>query len=139
MSITITASGFPAERGGGTGGSGTTLPPEPGSYWTLHDFSLSTGIPTVSVVAEDAVATEGADPADNGTFRFERSGPGQNRTLEASYTLSGSATNGQDYQQLDGKVIFSPGQTSKLVDVVALEDDLVEPDETVQVAVQPGP
>jgi len=123
MSITITASGFPE-------------PASSANRWALHNFTLSTGLPSVSVVAEDDVATGGADPADNGTFRFERSGPGQNRALVAHYDLSGTATNGQDYELLDGRVVFAPGETSKLVDVVAVNDGTPEVEENAVPSVQ---
>lgn len=83
------------------------------------------------VTVEDALATEGADPVDTGSFRFERSGPRVDVALPIRYELSGTALNGVDYEQLSGRHVFAPQQTSSLVEVVMLEDDEVEPDEEV--------
>jgi hypothetical protein len=91
------------------------------------------------VTVEDALATEGADPVDTGSFRFERSGPRVDVALPIRYELSGTAVNGVDYEQLSGRHVFAPQQTSSLVEVVMLEDDEVEPDEEIQVALQGNP
>ena len=54
----------------------------------------------VSVTAVDASASE--DATNTGTFRLQRTGnPGQmNHSLTVTYTLTGTAVNGTDYQLL---------------------------------------
>jgi hypothetical protein len=54
-----------------------------------------------------------------------------------NYTLGGSATNGTDYESLNGTAIFPPG--SPFVDVIvkALADNLIEGRETVRLTVVP--
>ncbi|MBF7093647.1 hypothetical protein IUY40_19170, partial [Flavobacterium sp. ALJ2] len=48
-----------------------------------------------------------------------------------NYTLSGTATNGTDYTALSGKVTIAAGQISAVINIEALKDGVIEPNETV--------
>ncbi|GBG33102.1 Sodium/calcium exchanger 1 [Hondaea fermentalgiana] len=48
-------------------------------------------------------------------------------------TRSGTARGGEDFEHTDGKLIFLPGETNKVVRVNIIDDNVYEPDETFQV------
>ena len=56
----------------------------------------------------------------------------------AYQTADGTATAGQDYQAVSGKVTFAPGETTKSVVVNVIGDTLVEPDETFSLIATPA-
>src|SRR5213594_791758 len=62
--------------------------------------------PTVTVYATDARASESG--ADTGTFTIRRTGP-TNFPLAVFYYLSGTASNGVDYERLGNSVQISAG------------------------------
>src|SRR6202008_5188515 len=51
--------------------------------------------------------------------------------LNVSYTVSGSATNGTDYQTLSGTVTIPIGSSSATITVVPIDDNQSEGNETV--------
>lgn len=89
----------------------------------------------VSVTAPDATASEtGPDP---GMFRFTRSG-GTTAALTVTFTLTGTATNGTDYQSVPLTVTFAAGQATANVVVMPLADTATEGLETVILTVVDG-
>lgn len=59
--------------------------------------------------------------------------------VQATYqTGGGTATAGQDYQATQGTLNFAPGETQKTVTVLVNGDSIVEPDETLQLTVNPA-
>jgi hypothetical protein len=66
----------------------------------------------------------------NGLFLVRRTGP-TNDSLNVSYAVSGTASNGVDYTFLPGVVTIPAGQRAALIPVVPISDDLPEPHETV--------
>ena len=87
---------------------------------------------TVSIVAGDDPATE---PASNGQFlvRLGRGKVAPPQGLAVTYAVSGTATAGEDYQPLTDTVLIPAGQTEAVIPIVVLDDELVEPAETVVV------
>ena len=86
---------------------------------------------TVSVTASDASA--GETPASDGAFLVSADGtlPGPIRVL---YSLSGSATAGDDYAALPGEVTLTPGQPQATIVVdVSGDDGVFEGEETVTI------
>lgn len=84
--------------------------------------------PNVSIVATDAAAAEaGPDP---GIFTVTRDGV-TTAPLAVSYTVGGTATNGIDYQTLNGTVTIPAGQASATIVVTPIDDSLFEGNETV--------
>ncbi|WP_272481214.1 beta strand repeat-containing protein, partial [Microcystis aeruginosa] len=86
----------------------------------------------VSVAATDANATETANGI--GVFTLTRTLPDSGRlapALTVRYTLSGSAINGTDYNQLSGIATFGANSATTTINVVPVNDTESEGDETV--------
>lgn len=89
----------------------------------------SATIPLIAVKATDANAAESArDPA---VFTVVRTSEGLNQPLAVAYSISGTGTNGTDYERLTGSVMIAAGQTSATVVVRPADDSTAEPSETV--------
>lgn len=91
------------------------------------------GTPSVYVSSSaDNRATENGD--DTGSFTVNRLG---NKTGELTvfYTLGGTATPGVDYMTPTGSAVIPAGETSVAVTFAAIDDILVEGDETVEINV----
>ncbi len=91
-------------------------------------------IPVVTVTALDSVASEAVN--NTGTFRFSRSDAGAPLTVTYSVDAASTATSGADYATLSGTVSFAAGELWKDVIVTPVNDQLMEPDETVIVTLQ---
>jgi len=94
-----------------------------------------TDSPLVSVSAFDSTASESGP--DFGTFRFSRTGSTA-ASLTVTFTVTGTATNGTDYQSVPLSVTFSAGQANSDLFVVPLPDGQAEGSETVIVTVTDG-
>jgi hypothetical protein len=121
--------------------------------------------PVVTIVATDPCAAEGplpiwddpipVDPSlgngtvgylgppisisnhvDAATLTVRRSG-NTNVDLAVSYTVGGTASNGADYRQLSGRVLIPRGAWEADIVVWPVDDDLLEPTETVIVKLEP--
>lgn len=90
----------------------------------------------IYVGAPDADASEpGTDHATFSISRY-RSDSDYSASLTVSYTVSGTATNGTDYNTLSGSATILANQIGASFDVVPIDDTLVEGDETVIVTGQ---
>jgi PKD repeat protein len=84
--------------------------------------------PTVSVTATDTNASEtGPAPAE---FKISRSGNTAG-AVTVYYTLTGSATNGVDYNQLPSNVVIPEGASSATVQIMPIDDGIPEDRESV--------
>jgi hypothetical protein len=121
------------------GAETVTIALQPGEYVIGTPGSamvtIADSVPTISVEATDAAASESGD---TGTFTFTRSGdPGVSLTV--LYSVGGTATAGQDYTNtVSTQVTFNPGQTTATRTVTPFLDALVEGDESVTITLQPG-
>ena len=91
----------------------------------------------VSVEAIDALAVEGSVPADEGVFRFTRSGS-NDQSLTVTYLVAGSATPGVDFGALSGTVTIPTGSPWADVTVSPIDDGVVEGTESIEVTVVDG-
>ena len=92
-------------------------------------------LPTVSVTATTATLAESSGTA--GTFTVSRgAGAPISTALNVTYTVTGIATAGTDYQTLSGSVTIPVGETSATVAVTPLTDSTYDPDETVILTVE---
>lgn len=66
------------------------------------------------------------------TLHFTRTG-NTSGTQVLNFTISGSATNGTDYNLLPTSVTFAPGQTEATLTLTPVADGINEPDETVTI------
>ena len=95
-----------------------------------------TDTPLVSVQAFDSSARE--TTRDTGSFRFTRSGSTA-AVLVVTFTVSGTATSGVDYEELPASVTFAAGSATADVVVTPLRDsENQEGSETVSVTVTDG-
>ena len=95
-------------------------------------------LPTVTIAATDANAAEAN--RDPGTFVVTRNGSSLAAPLTVNYSLSGSATNGTDYDNLTGSVTIAAGQASATITLRPVDDASIETTEsaTVTLAASPG-
>ena len=91
--------------------------------------------PLVSVTAFDSTASETGP--DLGTFRFSRTGSTA-ASLTVTFTITGTATNGTDYQNVPLTVTFGAGQATADLFIVPLPDGTAEGSETAIVTVTDG-
>jgi hypothetical protein len=93
-------------------------------------------IPVVAVHAPRPLASEAGPTA--GSFQIERRGP-TNTSLVVFYSLSGTASNGVDYQTIDPTVVIQAGALTASIPVVPIDDKEIEWSETVVLHLQPSP
>jgi hypothetical protein len=94
------------------------------------------GLPTVDVYTDDSTTRERHEPPpalpDWGGFRFVRSG-GTSAELTVQFTVSGTASNGVDYERITNSITFPAGVFSAGFSIKPLDDALAEGPETVVV------
>jgi acetyl esterase/lipase len=95
---------------------------------------LTSGLPTVSVQATDAKATEAG--STGGQFQISVSAP-QASDLAVAYHTAGTATSGSDYVPLSGTAVLPAGQTAVTVDLEVIDDSDLETGEYVILALDP--
>jgi acetyl esterase/lipase len=86
-------------------------------------------LPSVSINASDATATEGAD---SGAFTVVRSGD-TSAALSVNFSVAGSAISGSDYNALGTNVVIAPGASSAPLTVTPINDVEQEVTESVLV------
>ncbi len=111
-----------------TPGSGYAIASPSSATVTIADDEL----PTVSVVATQPNASE-TGPT-NGVFTLTRGGC-SNGTLVVNYTISGTASNGVDFNALNGVATFADGSSTASVIVRPINDNVPECAETVTLTI----
>jgi len=89
-------------------------------------------LPVVSVQA----ASDGTESGIPGFFTVQRTGD-TGQPLAVSYCISGTATNGVDYQRLSGTVTIPAGQSSAQIEVAPIDNLLEGADKNVTVTLVP--
>ena len=92
-------------------------------------------ISEVSVAATDASAAEAGQ--NTGTFTFTRTGDVA-AALNVNIAMSGSATNGTDYNTIAGNVAFAAGQATTVATITPIDDSAVDGSESVVVTIATG-
>ena len=110
-------------------------PYDAGSPATATVTITDTDTPLVSVTAFDSTASETGP--DLGTFRFARTGSTAS-TLTVTFTVTGTAVSGTDYQSVPLSVTFNAGQSTADVFVVPSADAAVEGSETAIATITDG-
>ena len=121
--------------------AGTTTPNPhaligPGATLMAQATIMDNDAATISIIANDNEATESAV---EGQFKLTMSQPAE-VAVTVTYTVGGGtdeATPGMDYVALSGTVTFTAGSTMAFIDVEALQDLIVEGDESVTVTLNP--
>ncbi len=91
----------------------------------IDNFSLSAttgGGATISIAATDANAAETA--SDPGVFRISRTGA-TTSAVTVNYTVSGTATNGTDYNNLTGTASIAVGAAFTDITITPVDDAIV--------------
>ncbi|MGM3308239.1 Calx-beta domain-containing protein [Anabaena sp. WFMT] len=96
--------------------------------------------PTITIKATDASAAETVtgQTANPGKFTLTRTGD-LSSSPTVNYTVTGTATNGTDYNQLNGTATFASGSSTAMIDVTVINDPLLEAQETVVVTLSSSP
>ena len=94
---------------------------------TAANISIADNTQAIVTVA---AATNGGEPNNAGLFTFTLSNPATTNTI-ITYSVSGIAVSGTDYTAIGTSVTILAGQTSATVSIPVLDDDVVEPTETV--------
>jgi len=90
--------------------------------------------PTVTIERKG----DAAEPNTLGAFILNLGEPAPAGGLNINLQIGGTALAGEDYQALDNPVFVPEGASEHELDVVPIDDDMIEPQETVQVTVMPG-
>ncbi len=101
---------------------------------TLFETNLQTSLPTVSIVASATIAVEGGSA---GTFTISRTGD-LAEPLTVTYTVSGTAEAGVDYDALSGSITIPANVSSVVLTVTARADAIPDENETVIVTLSAG-
>ena len=111
--------------------------------------AANTGNATVNITDNDGTPAnlvlnagklaDGAEPATDGSFNiYLPAGITASADITVSYTISGTAVGGADYTALGGTVVIPAGQNGATVPVDVLDDNIIEPAETVVLAITGG-
>jgi hypothetical protein len=103
-----------------------------GASFTVNGVSL----PVVSMTVTDGSASE-VPSSDTGKIRINRTGA-TTADLTVLYAVSGTATNGIDYQRLRGRAVIRAGSASANIQIRAIDDTTAEPDETATLTLSPN-
>ena len=102
---------------------------------TTHTLTITDDdSPSVSIVANDASATEAGDP---GQFTLTRTGP-TTSALAVTLTRAGTGTSGTDYTAINTAQTIPIGSSSLLINVTPIQDVTNEGAETVILTVASG-
>jgi ELWxxDGT repeat protein len=114
----------------------SVTPPNPVTPTTPATPAIEPPI-TVTAVDKNAAETKIGEIANGGQFVLTRKGD-VSAAQDAFYLLSGTATNGIDYQKRTGKATFEAGKTTTIVDIKNIVDDnIYEGDETILLSIVP--
>jgi Calx-beta domain/Domain of unknown function (DUF4114)/RTX calcium-binding nonapeptide repeat (4 copies) len=96
-------------------------------------------IPIISIAVGDptAVETKTGETANPGQFTLTRTGL-TTADLLVNYTLTGTATNSTDYQNLTGTATFKAGSDKITIDLNSIDDNIYEDTETVILTLTDG-
>jgi hypothetical protein len=88
--------------------------------------------PTINISAKDGSAAEtlAGEASNRGQFVLSRTGNTAN-SLTVNYLISGTATNGQDYNNLTGSVTFVAGSATAVIDISTIDDAVYEGNEKI--------
>lgn len=107
-----------------------------GGAYTATNSILNDDVFTVEISATDLQLLE--DGVNTATFEVSRSGGGVYGDIEVNLSYSGSATSTVDYQGLPSSVMLLDGISSTSFQVIGIQDQEVEDEETVVASIDSG-
>ena len=107
------------------------------TYQASRFPSLTISTSTISITANDSKAGEVIDGRreNPGRFTVTRQGDLSSSTT-VNYTVTGTATNGVDYQNLNGQINFAAGVSRSFINLNVINDGIVEDTETVTLSLR---
>jgi hypothetical protein len=103
-----------------------------GVFLEAGSFSSAAVSVAVATVSGDTTIVEGCTYAD---FIFTRPEGQTNDTLIINYTVTGSAIEGVDYNNMVNPIVFLPGQDTVILNLTPTQDGLNEGFESVTISV----
>ena len=125
----------------------SVAPPDPSSYLlytnsvanlVIQDLPLPAFTPVLRILALDTQAIEEDTYSRTASFLVERNG-NLGGDLTVRYSVSGTASNGVDYETLPGVVTIPAGSPRATIIVTPIADGIPEPVESVGLTLQPPP
>lgn len=104
---------------------------------SIDDFSLSTTA-SGGLTASIAAGANPAEPSTNSNFTVTLSSPAPAGGITVNYTLSGTATQGTDYQNTTGSVFIAEGVSTANIDIIIIDDAIVDLAETIIATINTG-
>jgi regulation of enolase protein 1 (concanavalin A-like superfamily) len=103
-----------------------------------HAVTVSDNDDTVITIVspDNSAAEQGSDPA---TFTLQRTALDITQPVTVQLSAGGSAAAGADYSALPPEITIPAGETAVTLSVVPLDDAVVDPDETVVLAIVASP
>ena len=109
-----------------------------GRFWATNSETFITA--DLNITANDPAALEDLFGDDPGQLTVSRPSHLTNGDLRVFYAVSGTATEGTDFQSLPGVVIIPDGSDSATIDINTIDDsDYSEGVETITLSLLPGP
>ena len=103
-----------------------------------HTLTVSDNDDTsLSIIASDASAAEEA--TEPGVFTITRVSANLTQPITVALTLTGTATNGDDFTPLPAEIIIPANAASVSLSVTPLDDAILDPSETVTLNLAPSP
>ncbi|MFM7565558.1 MAG: choice-of-anchor L domain-containing protein [Flavobacteriales bacterium] len=103
-----------------------------GVFLEAGSFSSAAVSVAVATVSGDTTIVEGCTYAD---FIFTRPENQANDTLIINYTITGSAIEGTDYNNMTNPIVFLPGQDTVILNLTPIQDGINEGFESVIISV----
>ena len=96
---------------------------------TIHTVTINDDdVPKISLVVDDSYADEGISVS---VFRVNLDQPNPRENIEISFQIEGSASNHTDFTITESPIIIEKGKTSETITITVIDDEEVEPNETV--------
>lgn len=108
------------------------------SFFASSRVNITDDEARVILTPLDTFSSETGAGTDTARFIITRLGAFTD-DLIVNYTLGGTATNGDDYEMLNGSILIPAGQRTAIITVAPIGDNTDEPQETVTIALAGGP
>ena len=115
-------------------GSGGTTGSRP--KISIDNLTVTAGTAAPATSVSVTAGSNAAEPATSGTFTISSSSPAPAGGIIVSYSLAGTATTGSDYTNPQaGSVTIAAGTNTTTVTLPIIDDNEVEPSETIQLTI----
>jgi gliding motility-associated-like protein len=121
-----------------TGGNGFTYTPDGSSKEATVNITDNDNTPESRVLSVSS-GGDAAEPSGNSSFTISLpAGITAAEDITVNYTMSGTATNGADYNSLPGTAVIPAGQSAVTVPIHTIDDQVIEGTETIAMTLDGG-